>query len=502
MSLCMICFKISHTQVIYTKQDSANNNFFSICEEIGSTNLLITNSISQIKPNLDFKFSTQILKINNTGTLIDSFQVDSNFVTYGLPLAFRNHYYLYGIRFYGQNLNSITTEPKLIKFDMNFNKVGELSFGIYNGNYITAIQSMIVKNNSIYLGYGNNNDQKTHYFKINEQLSKLDSTTLNGERLLNIINQGEYMLVCGSNFDFPPSTPGYLQIHKLDTTFMLKNYFNMDSLTYITVGVSPTPGSSCSSKIGIFNYRGNLLEVSNSSYIVSGYYDVIYDAMCHSDGQNITSLIKNNNQVVKTNILGRQNGIDEFSNYFINTAKKYDFLYAVSKSGADPQNPSSPQNIETEIMVTKLDTNANVVWNIFYQTPNYYYDPYSICATSDSGVVVCGVRYNIVTPSINGVCEGFVLKLDKNGNEVFTNITEIDNKNIGFTIYPNPTTNTLNIHLLKLFNHQQDSKIIINDILGKEIINCKFQEQIDVSALQSGIYFIQIGDVTKKFIKD
>jgi len=84
---------------------------------------------------------------------------------------------------------------------------------------------------------------------------------------------------------------------------------------------------------------------------------------------------------------------------------------------------------------------------------------------------------------------------------ISTKITESESKN--FNIYPNPTTNMLNIDLSNLSNDKSND-ILIYDVYGQvvkqsEINNSKFD--INIENLQKGIYFIKIGSLTKKFIK-
>ena len=69
------------------------------------------------------------------------------------------------------------------------------------------------------------------------------------------------------------------------------------------------------------------------------------------------------------------------------------------------------------------------------------------------------------------------------------------------SIYPNPTNNTLFIN-----NLPENSKIKVFDIFGKEVLNQEnINNQIDVSGLQIGIYFMKIenkkGIFTEKFVK-
>jgi hypothetical protein len=75
-----------------------------------------------------------------------------------------------------------------------------------------------------------------------------------------------------------------------------------------------------------------------------------------------------------------------------------------------------------------------------------------------------------------------------------------ENEATNFSIYPNPTTQFLNISSLIL------DAVTIYNIVGKELIKVSNQNRIDVSSLSKGIYIIKVSDgintSTKKFIKN
>jgi len=79
-----------------------------------------------------------------------------------------------------------------------------------------------------------------------------------------------------------------------------------------------------------------------------------------------------------------------------------------------------------------------------------------------------------------------------------------ENNLSGLKIFPNPAQNTL---LLQSSNNDLDS-VSISDVNGRMVISLKklTSNEIDVSALKPGIYFITIqsseGNLTKKFIKN
>ncbi|WP_395054029.1 T9SS type A sorting domain-containing protein, partial [Flavobacterium sp.] len=74
------------------------------------------------------------------------------------------------------------------------------------------------------------------------------------------------------------------------------------------------------------------------------------------------------------------------------------------------------------------------------------------------------------------------------------------------SLYPNPTKNTISIHLPESGNYQVQDISILN-LLGQNVIkNVKNNKNIDVSSLQKGIYIVNLktnnGDWNSKFVKE
>jgi len=72
------------------------------------------------------------------------------------------------------------------------------------------------------------------------------------------------------------------------------------------------------------------------------------------------------------------------------------------------------------------------------------------------------------------------------------------NKNSDIKIYPNPTSNILNIKS----NSKTNSEIEIISYLGQTVLKQKYAESIDVAKLSPGCYFIRIDNSYSKFIKE
>jgi hypothetical protein len=69
-------------------------------------------------------------------------------------------------------------------------------------------------------------------------------------------------------------------------------------------------------------------------------------------------------------------------------------------------------------------------------------------------------------------------------------------------IYPNPTDGTLFVQTLRATSlHDQTYRI--TNVMGQTLLTGKITaetQQINVSSLPQGMYFISVGDVTRKFV--
>lgn len=131
---------------------------------------------------------------------------------------------------------------------------------------------------------------------------------------------------------------------------------------------------------------------------------------------------------------------------------------------------------------------------------------YDVYLTSNGGTNWTSTNLGSITGYINDISfpdfnNAWVV--GNNGNiykyGFATNIKDEKNKS-NFSIYPNPSKDIFRIN-----SNTQIGEVIISDILGNTVytVNVKNNEQIvDLSLLNSGIYFITVGNTTKKIIKE
>ena len=78
----------------------------------------------------------------------------------------------------------------------------------------------------------------------------------------------------------------------------------------------------------------------------------------------------------------------------------------------------------------------------------------------------------------------------------------IDDLNqLDISVYPNPTSDTVYIN-----SSSSQLKVVVFDILGKQVLNKPNTNSVDVSSLSKGVYFIKVSDginsSTKRFVKN
>ncbi len=501
--LLLICClrNVYSQQLLYTLQTNENSYFSSIINETGSNNYLITNYNANYS-SLQYT-KNQILKISPTGVVLDSLNFNPNFLFFGPVVAANNFYYCYGAIRKVYSPKFTTYSNILYKINQNLDIVQQI---ITDTTYNEGIfeNRIVVKNNHLYLGstranYASNVTLNTlHFYKVDFNLIKKDSAIFNGNALDAFASYGNKLLVCGGPFAMG-SPYGNSQVMELDTNFNVLSRFNLDSLSYVNPG--------CGEKIGISGGSSiSFHSLSSNKYAVIGCYPVVTSANCANKYQNITAIIKNNSQVLKSNIIGSTYK-DNVITGNAASSMRYNYIYTAATVGYNQSNPLPPQTNTTQVLVHKIDTAGNLIWAKYFDEPNFYYIAYGTCATADSGVVVSGMRYNLQYPIVQNICEGFIMKLDKSGNQQYVGIK---NNTGGFSTnyhkcYPNPANNSLYFDLPL----QENIEIKLYTAIGQQVLletNYQNISQINISGLSNGTYFYKIktkkNNYSGKFIKE
>lgn len=173
---------------------------------------------------------------------------------------------------------------------------------------------------------------------------------------------------------------------------------------------------------------------------------------------------------------------------------KYDNnIYIGGTSNFDYFNPFF-STLDSWYHLIKINPDITPIWENWYGGDAYYH-LYSILATSDSGCLMVGNRYDYETQGQER--DIYVVKVNSEGLIVWTQ--EIQPDKSLFTIFPNPGENLINIRTPKgefdfeLINH--NGMVVLDQLIqnGGKTINTE--------ALHSGLFVYRITDINNKVIQ-
>ncbi|MFN8116064.1 MAG: T9SS type A sorting domain-containing protein [Bacteroidia bacterium] len=155
----------------------------------------------------------------------------------------------------------------------------------------------------------------------------------------------------------------------------------------------------------------------------------------------------------------------------------------------------SSSNIIKAGILAKIDKNGNLLWEKFYKRPSVGQQVVGINGfnfTKDNGYIITGSVVNTFGAPYTNL---WLIKTDSLGNDssncaIYNSVKEITISNLAFEIYPNPTNSILNI--IDKQNQFQNAIIEIKNYFGQVVFTCPFTNQINISQLTKGMYFILI----------
>ena len=183
---------------------------------------------------------------------------------------------------------------------------------------------------------------------------------------------------------------------------------------------------------------------------------------------------------------------------------------------------------EGDTWVTKVGTETLIMYVNSVETVEYEGKTYRMLHVSDaddyfSGDIVCGIGHLTSFFPERLMNNGDGLRVEglrcywvedelvfKPGDEdcdaIYSEVhgVEEDGPSTGsgtFTVYPNPTNGILTIHHSSFII--QNSEFRITNLMGQTLMTGQITaetQQINVSSLPQGMYFISVGDVTRKFV--
>jgi uncharacterized delta-60 repeat protein len=247
--------------------------------------------------------------------------------------------------------------------------------------------------------------------------------------------------------------------------------------------------------------NGNLL-----LSFITGNYPGVYDIQVQPDGKYLVS-VKDQSFPTQSTIVARLNTNGTLDNTFNGVG--YKSFFSIDPPRFTLQTDGKIIGVTTYKTFTPVFLNKRQLFRLHpngnidstFGTNGFYDDlpkvlegSLDIILQSDGKIVLTGDAFN--NPN-------YKAGLSRYNNNLPSSISTITNKNNHYTIYPNPSSNSLNIETKNL---SQEKIISISNVLGKVVYQSiikKQNTQIDLQALKSGIYFLKIENgEAMKFIKE
>lgn len=214
-------------------------------------------------------------------------------------------------------------------------------------------------------------------------------------------------------------------------------------------------------------------------------YYILYNIGSDDKDINITHFNATNDSVLNYITIGSVDTVD-ISAY--NGLVECDGgFYVGYTSDYEPSNGWYGDGQESKFVLTKLDSNLNIIWDKEYSLSGYYIVLVDMITTTDNGCLLVGASQN--NNSSIEKNDILLIKVDSNGIAIWTKNIKISTAKI--SIFPNPTTDYINIEVK---GSQQIKELSIIDINGKQVLKKQInatQNQLDVITLSSGLYIIE-----------
>lgn len=99
---------------------------------------------------------------------------------------------------------------------------------------------------------------------------------------------------------------------------------------------------------------------------------------------------------------------------------------------------------------------------------------------------------NTVVTGTSGIAYYYIedVRVEEMTNICVTGINE-SSSHYQIQVYPNPTIDNLKIVMSNL-NNKEYLSVKITDVIGKEVLNENYKEELDISYLSKGIYFVSV----------
>jgi hypothetical protein len=463
------------------------------------------NCIQWSTANSYFYRRCQVLIYNNLFQLTDSVNLMNGVIPWqSAPIKRGNRLFWAAHAFDTIAPDAKTNQLVILELDTNYNHVGlhKVTNLKYFSNGAPTTTNLIFMSGRFYVNHTDIYQNQSTIYKLTTQFVKVDSATYNGtlhsiKSIDNklVLNVEQFPLPCADLFG------ARLERLVMDTNYNFISCFTFTSLGYHNYG--PFPQS-----IEIVNFGPtSLIPISKTKTFAAGMMGVFHTLtppILEKKGL-VNCIIANDNAVIKASVYSNTVSNMGYCSGSNAIAIKGNQIITAGTVGFDLQQMLMTQTENNKIFVNKIDTLGNLIWLKQYGGDSFY-APTGIAFTSDGGCLISGFRYPKKVGTQIPSVEGFLLKLDANGDYAAdVGIVENGNTNTTIKCYPNPSADQVFFDI----PFQDKINIVVYSALGAEVLNTKDYKNrsaINVSGLEKGIYFYKVKTTTNnysgKFLKE
>ena len=453
--------------------NSPYNDFFSDFIKVNNEYLIMA---SQWGINVD---SVNYGKNRNLFLLIDS--AGSNYVvnyldTFGVDklnmslISYRDSIYTLGV----ENISSDTAMNFFLNiYNSNFSLVNHKSYPNIKKEKLQFFQNNYIKDSILTISGAYWKSTSLNYWPLIIQIN------LNSLDLVKVIYFNERFWI-NDYIDFYPDESTYV------FTVSLFGNNNLGSANTIVRYDSNFQLIDTTNLGYELNGNANILPYKDSLYIISGkgidFWN--YDQFPTLTRELRLQVVDSNFRFVDAKSFSYNDSTNARAGYVQNIVQNNEGDYF---AGAFLEDNYLHLHPEAGILIVKLDSNLNTIWQK-HIPGNSNYSLARIMAADDGGVLFIVAK----GPLTGYNADAALIKIGSNGE--VTNITDLKfpNRKAIVSIYPNPTSQNLNISLVA--KNQNIDEIRIYDLQFKEILNRKInstQTTIDVSKFAKGVYLVE-----------
>lgn len=472
----LINFCLLSAQDLIRRQDSYNSTFYILAEDTVSGNLYFCKNKFELNGD-PTKSKTILYKLVKSVNRLDSVVCPVNTGISAIA-AFKNGSLLVLQSEVDSVANKILCKNYINLLDSNLNLQSKVLLDSTSSVPSSTYKLLVHASEVFAITCTLSSVISAKLIRLDANLNILQSKILPGN-FIGLNSYGDSIMVLAH--DITTNTSSIIQSQLISRDLQDGSLFTYDNAATYSV---------CNQNIS-YQFNAGIGALSNNRHIIYGTILLGAQTCFNQKYQTAYSVVGGHAAYIDTKVLSTEdtyNYAPPESSNFVSTSKHGLFAFQI-KSPVMPMNPIQPKNYCTKIKVTKIDDLGAIEFATEFGGDKYYM-PTAICALSDGGFLLSGMRYDTANPAVSMVVEAFITRFDKFGNEILLGTKKLSkDKECRFKV--NQVGDEIKIDA----DFKVADRIRIMDAAGKIVfdkIGIDLQGPIDLGLDRSGLYVMEM----------